>query len=280
MARLFLSKKADFNVLLAIIGVVLVGIILLLVGYKIIMGGNKMNQDEKCRLSIFAASQAASIKAKTLGTVDIVPTVECATEDIIIKPQDVKRSKNGRIDDDLVKAKIADELYKCWNKVGQGKLDPFRDQLKSFSDRTYCMMCSTIRFSDDFIKEAETESYVLQGTLYWMAIHRIPGTDMTYYEYVNGVRPSLDDLKTIKDNTYNYYTDLNQKYIVTWREQVIDNRLLKLGSIFIPGAFLAVNLVVANGNTLQGVFFLKEEQLSGKINADGKDRDTCTIMIN
>ena len=86
---------------------------------KITLFAGERSDVEACRLSVFAAT-----KSKIAGK-SLFENINCPQMDLTIKAKDV--IKKGKINDDLVKGKLSEALYTCWNMVGEGKLDPYQD---------------------------------------------------------------------------------------------------------------------------------------------------------
>ncbi len=327
MKRVLCSRKGDFNVLLALIGTVIVGFFLIIIGYKIVMGAEDMSNDERCRLSIFAADKASALRRESVESVSVVPTIDCKTKEIIIEPEDVKRGGRGRIDDDLVKGKFAIALRDCWNMVGAGKLNPFQYAWPR-TDMTFCMTCATIKFSDDFLEDAnwdpiefdfpdeytsdsddfsnwddleaatagapayDGDSYNLHGLQYWLATRRIPHADETFYEYMYGGKPSIEELKKMKTSPESY--PLDKEYSIMWRFVRLDGKAILLSTIFSPAGGLIAGLMtgelqeVFDGKrpfgrvwVYQGVYILQTDWLSGEITfGGGESVDACTVLVN
>jgi hypothetical protein len=286
---MFGSRKAEFSILLALLGTVIVGIMLLFIGYKIVIGSSAMNQEEKCRLSIFAADQASALKRTTLDAFDMVPNLECEAKDVEIRPKDVRRSKRGRIDDDLLKGKLATEYYKCWNMVGAGDLNPFQGAWPE-KDKTFCLRCAEIEFSEDFAKEYGKQG--VTGLLYWMATRRIPGKEKTFYEYMFKRQASTKEIQNLKSNPD--YLAFDKKYTLVWRFERQDRKLTGVLLILAPVAGVAATIGgLATGGMQEmekigkvwistGVYLLPYEQLSETIQFVGSNekKDTCTILVN
>lgn len=285
------SKIASFSVMTALIASVLVGIALIAVGYKITVGSGKLSDEQACHLSIFAADQASAIRRRTLDVFDMVPNLECDPKEIVFDPKDARRTRRGRIDDDILKGKIAQELARCWNMVGQGDLNPFQGAWPQ-SDKTFCMTCSTLRFSEDFQEVAQSQGYRLEGLKYWMSTRRLPGKEVSFYEHMFKRIPSTSEIEEMNQRPDSW--PLDQEYFLVWRFERQDTKLEGMLGIFAGAAgvvmgnplLAAVGFGVAfqsDGVTImQGVYMLPEEQLSGQIRFQGASasKDTCTIMLN
>ncbi len=294
LPRFFRSRIASFSILTVLIGTVLVGIALIAIGYKIIVGSGALNEQQKCHLSILAADQAGRLKESSADAVDIMPNIECTAEDIIIEPADVKRSRRSRIDDDLVKGRIAKAMYDCWSMVGAGELDPFRQFWPHF-DRTYCMTCADIRFSEDFREEAaeqRPEPYELEGLNYWLATRFPKGKEKSFYEFIYGRTPSNEEITRLRRAGDEW--PLDQRYTLVWRFEkqgsgsviagVITGVVIGVVTLNPVSAFIGYTIVSKVGGTdvTQGVFMLPREMLSQEKRFPGQEekKDVCTIMVN
>jgi hypothetical protein len=296
MPKLFFSRKAELGVLVTLIIVVMAAVPLIYLGYKIVMGSDDMNNDEKCRLSIFAADQMSKIKKSTADAVDLVPNLECKPKEVIVKEKQVVRTSGGSIDDDLINGIIANEMYRCWNMVGSGKLDPFRALWPKF-DRTYCMTCATIDFDKSLIDKAKKESYRMKGLRFFLATKRIPGSQQSFYQYMYGKEASTKELEYLKAAKVDEWP-LDKSYSIIWRFERQDKSLnpglmlwedtVALTTDIISTQFIGFTMgqpVNINSKdsvwVSQGVYFLPRDDLSGTIKFKGYDeKDTCTMLLN
>jgi hypothetical protein len=84
---------------------------------------------------------------------------------------------------------IANEVVNCWGMMGEGKLDLFTQAAANRwgFDKVYpsCVICSRIsldmkglKLTSEQIKDIDVESY--------MRTREMPGTNMTYYDYLSG----------------------------------------------------------------------------------------------
>lgn len=71
-------------------------------------------------------------------------------------------------DKEVIKKKIADAMYDCWDEFGRGRLDLFSD------DNVYCVICHKITF-DKNIK--------FNGLNEYIATKKAPGQEATYLQY-------------------------------------------------------------------------------------------------
>ena len=80
--------------------------------------------------------------------------------------------------EDVIKKKIADAMYDCWDGWQNGKLDIFAD------DSVYCHICTRITFDKD-IKINDFANY--------LATKNIPGQKISYLQYLTAERTQNSD---------------------------------------------------------------------------------------
>ncbi|MBN1544054.1 hypothetical protein JW898_01175 [Candidatus Woesearchaeota archaeon] len=270
--RLFRSKKGDFNVLLAIIITLVVGLLILIIGYQMHSKSKDIDDDEKCQMSIFANHQIGRARRKSLGALDFPVAFDCPRKFLKITYEDVEKYR--RIDDNLLKTMIAEEMKSCWAKVGAGKLDPFR--ASSNVNEHFCMVCSDIVFDPTIIEAAREQRYDLKGFQYWIAAHKLPGLKTSLYEFVTSKRPSEDDLRDLiaQQHTPESKFNMDDKYVVVWRvekwepgrwEQAFSviGGVLTLGAVTY-GAAVGLGIIsISDGAQIsQQVIVIPEERLS------------------
>ncbi len=227
MKKIFRSRSATFNVMLVMIVTLVAGIVLIVAGYSIATKSKQVNDDKKCQLSFFAAAQMSKVYSKSKRLMDVPVALECPRRDVVIDTKDTVRG--GRIVDDLVKGKIANEIMSCWSKTGAGKLDPSKaGGMLASTDERFCLICSEISFSDDFKRLADKQRdekgnpYRVKGLAYWAATRRVPGKRFSLFEFISGRKISnLEALKKLKEqeDKFNGAMDLDSKYAIFWRLQ-------------------------------------------------------------
>ena len=221
---MFRSRKADFNVMVAVLGTVIVMLVLLALGYQIYMKSDDVGDDEKCRLSFFANAGLAKAKAESGGFFSDSVAYECPRKFMKIKLNDVK--KYGKINDDKVKTILANEMKRCWSMTGAGKLDPARGGAWDLKEK-YCLVCTEIVFDEKLLKKAAEQNpeYKLLGFQYWAAAHILPGQESTLYEYLKNERPTPDLLAQLKasENNPDMMFNIFQKYVVVWRFEIYES---------------------------------------------------------
>ncbi len=234
MSALSSSRRGDFNILIALIGIVIVGIVLVIISTNIIRHSNTANKDEACRLSFLSAHSTETLKRKSVNVLDFKQNLNCEAKEVIIGPKEVRRGLFGRIDDDLVKQKIADEMMRCWSLTGSGKLKIFQNVqegfLGTFGSQKACLVCSTIKFSDDFIKTAKKEGYKLQDVYKWFATSPIKPEGKPLLEIMLGRSLSTDEVLD-HSKTKEYVLDNN--HIVFFRDYIETTATSKVGNSFV-----------------------------------------------
>jgi hypothetical protein len=242
--RILRSKRADFNVLLAIIITLVVGIIIIALGYQINKNSKDVNDDEKCRLSIFTNHVMGKVK-KESKVVGFPVAFECPRKRLKIELADVE--KYGKIDDDLFKQAIAEEMKACWAKVGAGKLDPFRTTHDTV-DATFCLVCDEIVIANDLQEQMKKENYWMRGFQYWIAKNKLPGIKTTLYEFISGTKPTeevLRQLKVEENSDKSAFNLIGNRYIVAWRVQKYEPGMWDRIKGAVVGAVVYVGAVVA-----------------------------------
>jgi len=294
--------------LVVIILCLVAGMILLMMSYKMHSGISEVNKDEVCRLSIFSASALSSVKEGTHDVIDLVNKIDCPRKKLHIGLDDV--SKRGKIQDDFVKEIIGNEMVSCWNKVGAGKLDPFKG--KQEVKDTFCLICSKIMFDNDFLKKAKKQNYSFVGFDYYIATKRVPGTSMFINEYLGGERSSVQDLQKLKispaSNKGMNFANINDisDHVVVWRVEKYspDTSIWGYAKKFTAGLVLGAAGIIVIGATggvarvvigvagvsaiisgsdeklLQQTFLVPEDYLSQERDVGGEKQDFCTVMLN
>ena len=145
------------RVMLSLILLVIVLLVMIVYGTGLFKRGDSYADAQTCRDSIQRNSQLR------FGGIQFSSRISCPIEDIKLSG-----------DDDAIKARVAQELYQCWNTWGEGRLELFDPK-----DETFCAVCSIITFEDKNEKIA--------GLLPYLAQRVVPGGKETYFEYLTGV---------------------------------------------------------------------------------------------
>jgi hypothetical protein len=314
--RRSLSKKAEFSIMVAVIITLAVGLSLLVIGYQMSKKSKDMDDDEKCRLSIFANAQISKARQASSGLMDFPVAFECPRKPLKIDLEDVE--KYDRIDDDLFKTVIAEEVKACWSKVGAGKLDPFKASTNV--NEHFCLVCTEFYLDSELEEQMRRQRYNMTGFQYWIAGHKLPGLKTSLYEFVQGKRPTpelLESLKASETSPDSMMDFTSQKYVVVWRVEkwepgrwegvgmVAGAALLGVltfgvGTAIVAGAAVGLMVTVTEDNAQisQQVIVIPEERLTerqqptraeieqmARALAGGPTTrrpvfDFCTVMIN
>ncbi|MFC1742277.1 hypothetical protein ACFL3V_07115 [Nanoarchaeota archaeon] len=250
MRSLYRSKRATFNVLLAVVVTLIVGLLLLIIGYQINKKTSAINDDQKCSMSILANDQLSKMKKSSYGAMGSTIGFECPRREVLIEAEDVE--KYGRINDDRFKTIIAEEMKSCWIKTGGGKMDPFKTGGWADVEESYCLVCREMRFDSSLVKAAKDQNYHAKGFQYWIATHSLPGIKTTLYEKIKKEQPSQETLAKLKETENSDMSSFNfdNKYVVIWRvEKYEESRLwswakwVGIGALAVGGVvFLPIGL--------------------------------------
>jgi hypothetical protein len=281
------SKKAEFSFLLAIIGVVIVAIPLIAVSYKLAVGSEKYNDEQKCKLSIFAAAQASKLKKSTADTLDLVPNLACNKKEILVKPDYAKRSRGGRIDADVLKQKVLDEMYRCYNMVGGLELDPF-DSAMPKTSKTYCLICAQFKFDKSFIEEAEKSNVQFKNFLYYSDIKKPTGSTQTMASLMYSSPPTTEEIVRAKELDEEYLFSV--PWVIVWRIERTDNKWqilpippnIKVAGIakdLLTGKMKSIS-EIGRVKVYQGLGLEYYSDLAGSYTSNDYTRPYCTVMLN
>ncbi|MBW3017115.1 hypothetical protein KY316_01980 [Candidatus Woesearchaeota archaeon] len=147
---------------MALIVVILI-IIALFIGNSAKQIGEK-SKDLSCRKSVeISTRDDIGISATSL---DYAELINCPTHYLKIDTSDSNSANKA----------IAEELRKCWYKMGEGKLP----KLFQHQDAVFCVVCSVI-------EEWEGGKPITNFDT-WLKDNKIEGKDETYLEYLTGTR--------------------------------------------------------------------------------------------
>jgi hypothetical protein len=213
------SRKAQLNVWMTAAVFLVVGLLILFIGFKLVKSSKSISNDEKCRLSL-VANDVARVVAKR-----IFP-IECPRGYREITLSDVE--SYGRIDDDRVKSIIAEEMQSCWSKTGGGSLQPFNENwLERFAGdnpvvEVFCIVCSEIDFDDAFKEQAKKQDYKLEGLPHWLVTRKPFGMQNTLYEQITGKSPSPELIKSLMGAEYMTDSSFNfdETHVITWQVEI------------------------------------------------------------
>ncbi|MEK6922963.1 MAG: DoxX family protein [Nanoarchaeota archaeon] len=231
----FLGKKGDmkYGVLIGLIVVLVafVGIAIFTGRFSIFLGG--ASEDEICRTSILTASQSKSF----LNIGKPITPLKCPRKEVVIKKSDIV--ENGKINQDKAHKIIAEEMFKCWNKVGAGKLDPFtnwKDSAWESGEESLCLICSTVTFDNNligFMKGGGPER-AIHSPVNYLKKTKIPTRGETYWEFFYNERGPLIDEAELEDAG------------VLPNSLILVNMYKKTGKSFL-GEYIIGGVVIAGG---------------------------------
>ncbi len=129
---------------------------------------------EECRLSVLSHSSSIGKKAVPL---------KCPRREVILSEKKIKINNEvetkysfKKLDDETVNKLVAEELRKCWYKMGEGKINVFNNNLLAGNKRV-CILCASIKFDSSVTQSRFTgiEEYLN---------NKIPKSDITYSDYL------------------------------------------------------------------------------------------------
>ncbi len=147
-------------------------------GYSFEESGNL----QTCKFSVLQ-------KAKfIIGKIDVGNfELKCPTAKVNLldsKDDKVKREKNIFVkDQEDVKRAVANEMYDCWSKFGEGKVlfvSGFH-----ISQQAECYMCSNILFGKNAAANTKIGNEIRNFDEY-LAKEKVPARNVTYWEYFTG----------------------------------------------------------------------------------------------
>ncbi len=166
--KLRTKKGLMASTLTKLILFLVIALILIVFVGKVALFGKERSDVEVCRLSVLAASKMKWEEVKsTLGL-----QLKCPTHKVEIKSTDENK----------IKKEIADEMYSCWYKMGEGKVNPFPKGAVQLVGNKFCVICSEIEFSEKTQERVKKVSDFMQ----FLADTNIPNSNMSYYSYING----------------------------------------------------------------------------------------------
>ncbi|MBM3247596.1 hypothetical protein FJZ17_03615 [Candidatus Pacearchaeota archaeon] len=191
-----LNKKGEITVSWIITIILLaLGFIFLLVFYFNI-GGTGTMDDEICHQSVILRATMPNLAQ------DYLP-LKCKTKKICITSSGLFnlgacKDLEGEKGISTVKVKsvadiekvYAEEILKCWAMMGEGKLELFHSGV-DYSGfgllPSKCVVCSRIAFDKTKLEEAKIDLSQMNVRAY-MTRYLVPGTNLTYFEYIAGDR--------------------------------------------------------------------------------------------
>lgn len=193
---MYLGRKGlTQNVLVSMVVVIVAFIAVYFLAIRQAKTGEEISKDEACRLSVELAAASKKIPSvgEAPGTGRSYVPLNCPRKEILLRYKDVV--EDGRLNQDKAHKIIADEMYKCWSKLGEGRLDPFSNW--DTTGESYCMICGAIKFDDklnkfteensDRLTDTNFQNYFITNPLPYLASKAIPigsNKGRTYFEYL------------------------------------------------------------------------------------------------
>jgi len=138
---------------------------------------------ETCRISVLQRAKFVIAEQNPFGV-----ELQCPTSYINLldnKDDKVKGEKNIFIEDEEdIKKVIANEMYDCWFKFGNGRVD-FVGEGFNLAENKVCYICADIRISDKVLANPKVGREIKNFEIY-LVNNDIPGRDLNYYEYLGG----------------------------------------------------------------------------------------------
>lgn len=195
-----LNKKGDFNAVTGIIMALLIIVVLASAWNVISKTLTKSYDKEGCRQSVLQNSFRITVG----GTELIQPFKELNCPTIT--------EKVDKVDNDRVFRVLANNLYDCWDKFGQGRIKFLDPQTKD-----YCIICSRIEF------QGEAKGRKIPGFLEFLATKKIADekglqySNLTYMEFLTPYQTKeglLDKFENIKEDNINTNFDYATMFIL------------------------------------------------------------------
>jgi len=203
----------------------LITIILLLIGFGFLLlfltriSHSELSEREACKESVTLRALPSAILKETGSFVPL----NCKTQKFCITAgflggdckEDEKKGIDGNFEksDRVVKVKvdnekeiakkIAEEVFICWDMLGQGRLSLFSQGWKARFGLTSdfvssCVVCSRIAFDSKTLKDKGIQIDKVNVYDYMMK-HKVPGKEFTYAEYIASGSPAGVAVKSFSE---------------------------------------------------------------------------------
>ncbi len=194
------SKKGDLSAswIITIVGAILALIVLLIFFYNLY--ANTIIDQEICHDSVIYRASAGFLD------VDKFVPLKCKTEKICITSGLFNKANcsdfagetgittikigSGSSGQTQIEKIYADEIYQCWNTLGQGKLSLFsltKAQEFGVGKNIYptCVICSRIAFDSIALEKNNIDLAKIDVNEY-MITHKVPNKEISYYDAMAG----------------------------------------------------------------------------------------------
>ena len=179
-----LAKKAAIDtVIIPLVLLLIAGIALFALVNRTGNVLNSSSQIEVCRFSVLEKARFI-IKGVDLGDVKL----KCPIEKVNIldkKDEKAKGERNIVVDsqEDVMEA-VANEMYDCWYKFGEGKVD-FVGNIGKITNTKVCYICSDIMFGERLSSNTKIGGEIMNFEKY-LYESEVPLSNESYYNYFLG----------------------------------------------------------------------------------------------
>ena len=245
---------------------------------KIISIYSEKDPIERCRQSVILVDSTRFLK----GAINSPFTIDCPRTDKKVKVRDVV--VEGKIDKEMIKSYMAEEIRKCWYKFGEGKLAGFNKNF--FTDASNCVVCGKISFEKKIAEKMNEQLpnptqgiavFEIDGFSSFLKKNNIPNTDITYSEYLGNTLSPIGYYFTDHFETRDYFNISNAQdseyYIVYTYAEPAKMKPVYCW-LFYSGAEAAscyINEII-NNNPISLVYVMPLESLSDYI-----EKTECTL---
>src|SRR3989344_3910624 len=109
----------------------------------------------------------------------------CQRKKVVLKHDDLVSS--GLLNQEAAHQLLADEAYKCWKKVGAGKIDPFSNW--GNTGESYCLICGVVELDGKlrkFLHTNKENGVGITSPIYYLMTHEVPDPNVkgkSYWEF-------------------------------------------------------------------------------------------------
>jgi len=204
------GKRGDVSSREIIISFIAILSFVIVLGFFVLWRSAESNEDDLCHLSVLSRATAGEISISAKSAVPL----KCYTKKICLADKNCEYSffgeknvvnidlpKDNNKARELIEKTTADEIYRCWKMMGEGKLDLFSTYAQSRGweqSKPVCVICSRIAIN---LTGEERASQILQNlnVKNYMKYNKVPGTERNYIESISAGEfksvPVYDDEK-------------------------------------------------------------------------------------
>lgn len=193
-----LNKKGDITTTQIIVLIILITsfIVILLFLFRLNLG--KTSDKEICHNSVIM--RGSSVLPKESIPLNCQTNYLCITQDgSCEKMSGTYETKKVKIKEEVYEI-LANEMADCWWTFGEGKLNYVG---KDFQSDLYCSICSQISF-DNSLEIFENKEIDEQSFYNYLANNKISGKDISYLDYLVGLKSSKDIEESLQTANYGF----------------------------------------------------------------------------